>query len=101
MTVFVFGRYFTKYPNLNSAPHKLYSQEALPVWAAEADAEVRPILRQQPQILNHHWEQPSGTGDGDGGGGDGDSDEVDDSHPTNIDNNFWLFFCRSLKFSPS
>ena len=31
MTVFVFGRYFTKYPNLNSAPHKLYSQEALPV----------------------------------------------------------------------
>ena len=45
---------------------KLYSQEALPVWAAEADAEVRPILRQQPQILHHHWEQPSGTGDGDG-----------------------------------
>ena len=42
---------------------KLYSQEALPVWAAEADAEVRPVLRQQPQILHHHREQPPGHPD--------------------------------------
>ena len=42
---------------------KMYSQEALPVWAAEADAEVRPVLRQQPQILHHHREQPPGHSD--------------------------------------
>ena len=61
---------------------KLYSQEALPVWTAEADAEVRPILRQQPQILHHYWEQPPGNINGDGDfstAGDGD-DFANSSH---------------------